>query len=81
MSENCDQALADIYRYLDSELTWWRRRKIRIHLSDCPPCQCGFDFERRLKIVIRQRLAEPVPQEFIDRLHDALTSERPAGDH
>lgn len=76
MSEYCDQALAEIYLYLDRELTWWRRRRIRRHLAECPPCMNGFSFERRLKVVVRQRLAEEVPPEFVDRLHAALRSEQ-----
>lgn len=75
MSDHCDKALADVYPYLDRELTWWRRRRIRLHLAECPPCKNGFDFERRLKIVVRTRLAEDVPPEVIDRLHEALRSE------
>jgi len=76
MSDYCDQALAEIYLYLDRELTWWRRRRIRRHLAECPPCMNGFSFERRLKVVVRQRLAEEVPPEFVDRLHTALRSEQ-----
>lgn len=75
MNERCDQAFADLYLYLDREITWWRRRQIRRHLAACPPCEHGFQFERRLKIVVRERLSEEVPQEFIDRLHGALRSE------
>jgi mycothiol system anti-sigma-R factor len=75
MSDFCEKALADVYLYLDRELTWWRRRRIRIHLSDCPPCMHGFEFERRLKVVVRTRLAEDVPPEFIERLHEALRRE------
>lgn len=76
MSEFCDQALAEIYLYLDRELTWWRRRQIRRHLEECPPCLSGYAFERRLKVVVRERLAEQVPPEFIDRLNAAIRSEQ-----
>ncbi len=76
MSEFCDQALAEIYLYLDRELTWWRRRRIRRHLAECPPCMNGYSFERRLKLVVRQRLAEEVPPEFIARLNAALRNEQ-----
>ncbi|MFP3914225.1 MAG: mycothiol system anti-sigma-R factor [Actinomycetota bacterium] len=76
MSESCDQALAEIYLYLDRELTWWRRRRIRRHLADCPPCLNGFTFERRLRIVVRDCLAEEVPDHFITRLNEALREER-----
>ena len=76
MSEYCDQALHEVYLYLDRELTWWRRRQIRRHLAGCPPCENGYSFERRLKIVVKERLAEEVPAEFIERLNAAIRSEQ-----
>lgn len=75
MSDFCDEALADVYLYLDKELTWWRRRKIRLHLAECPPCFRGYDFERRLRTVVRTRLSEEVPTEFIERLHTVIRTE------
>lgn len=78
MSEHCDQALAEIYLYLDRELTWWRRRQIRRHLAECPPCLKGYAFERRLKVVVRQRLAEDVPPELIERLRETIKGEMSA---
>lgn len=81
MSEYCDQALTEIYLYLDRELTWWRRRRIRRHLAECPPCFGGFSFEQRLKVVVRQRLAEEVPADFVARLNEALRNERTSLPH
>lgn len=76
MSDRCDHAVAHVYLYLDRELTWWRRRQIRRHVSDCPPCFDGFSFEQRLRVVVRQRLAEDVPAEFITRLRQVIDAER-----
>jgi mycothiol system anti-sigma-R factor len=78
MSEFCDQALTEVYLYLDRELTWWRRRQIRQHLDDCPPCMNGYHFEERLRVVVRQRLAEEVPNEFLERLNEAIRREQAA---
>lgn len=79
MTDNCDEALHDVYLYLDRELTWWRRRQIRRHLNGCPPCEHGYEFEQRLKVVIKTRLAEEVPSEFIDRLNAAIRAEQGPG--
>jgi mycothiol system anti-sigma-R factor len=76
VKKTCDQALAEIYLYLDRELTWWRRRQIRRHLSECPPCLQGFTFERRLRVVVRECLMEDVPPEFLSRLNQALHDEQ-----
>jgi hypothetical protein len=48
---------------------------IRAHLEDCSGCLKSFDFEARLQIVVRERLAEDVPDEFLQRLRDAIARE------
>ncbi len=76
MSEqNCDDALNNLYTYLDREADEATSAGIRSHLDDCGHCAQSFDFERRLKQVVRDRLAEEVPQEFIARLRAAIAKE------
>lgn len=72
---NCDEALARLYEYLDSELDDVTAEGIRSHLDKCGECTGGFDFERRLKAVVRERLSEDVPQQFINRLRSAIQKE------
>ncbi len=74
-SRECDDALTNLYRYLDREIEVTSVEQIRAHLDDCPGCLRSFDFESRLKIVIRERLSEEVPSEFIHRLREALARE------
>lgn len=74
-SRECDDALTNLYRYLDRETDVTSVEKIRAHLDDCSGCLRSFDFEARLKIVIRERLSEEVPTEFIQRLRQALARE------
>jgi anti-sigma factor (TIGR02949 family) len=71
----CDDALTQLYHYLDQELEASSLEMIRLHLEDCSGCLRNFDFETRLKIVVRQRLAEDVPLEFLERLRQALARE------
>ena len=35
---NCDEALHELYRFLDGELTDDGASAIQRHLDDCPPC-------------------------------------------
>jgi len=63
----CDDALTNLYQYLD--------REIEASTSDCSGCLKSFDFEARLQIVVRERLAEDVPDEFVQRLRDAIARE------
>ena len=71
----CDDALTNLYRYLDREIEASTTEVIRAHLEDCSGCLKSFDFEARLQIVVRERLAEDVPDEFLQRLRDAIARE------
>lgn len=75
----CDEALANLYRYLDQEMEEVELTRIRVHLEDCTGCLDIYQFEERLKVVVRERLSEDVPAEFIERLRAALASESAAG--
>ena len=72
---HCDDALTSLYQYLDQELEEASAAQIRLHLDGCGDCGPRFEFETRLKTVIRERLAEDVPEEFIARLHRVLADE------
>ncbi len=71
----CDDALTNLYQYLDREIEASTSEVIRAHLEDCSGCLKSFDFEARLQIVVRERLAEDVPDEFLQRLRDAIARE------
>lgn len=75
---DCDEALENLYLYLDSELDDISSEKIRSHLKVCHGCSGSFDFERRLKIVVRDRLNERVPDSLLDRVRQAIEAERSA---
>lgn len=79
MSRECDEALANLYQYLDSELDTATSERIRAHLDDCPGCLPPYEFESRLKTVVKSRLDEDVPEAFVARLRDALAEEKTAG--
>jgi mycothiol system anti-sigma-R factor len=72
----CDRALAEIYTYVDQEMTWWRKVRIKRHLSACSYCPQAYEFEQRLRIVVRERLGEDIPTDAMDRLREMLARER-----
>ena len=76
MSRECDEALATLYQYLDAELDAVSTKKIKEHLEECPGCDRPFDFEGRLRTVVRERLDEEVPDEFVDRLRAVIRKEK-----
>ncbi len=69
---NCDDALHELYTFLDGELTDDRRSQIRTHLDDCSPCLEVFDFEAELRIVIKHKCVEQVPDALRQRIFDSL---------
>jgi mycothiol system anti-sigma-R factor len=77
---NCDDALHELYGYLDGELTVERRTAIQHHLDDCPPCYEAFDFEAELRIVIARKCTETVPDALKQRIAEALRQETSSSD-
>lgn len=79
MSEYCEETIAELYTYLDGELTVEIRERIRIHLDECPPCGDAAGFEAELRRVIASKCVERVPDELRARILAACT-EDPAPD-
>jgi mycothiol system anti-sigma-R factor len=77
-SHECDDALTNLYLYLDREIEATTSEVIRAHLEDCTGCLRSYDFEARLKVVVRERLSEEVPAEFLERLRQAIAREASA---
>jgi anti-sigma factor (TIGR02949 family) len=77
MSHDCDcgDAQDQIYQYLDAELDEATATAVRSHLDDCDGCFDSFDFERRLKIVIRKCLTEDVPETLETKVKELLRHE------
>ncbi len=69
---NCENALHELYQFLDGELTEDRRDAIRAHLDSCQPCAEPYDFEAELRMVIRAKCQEKVPQSLVQKVRQAL---------
>jgi len=71
---DCEAALAEIYTYLDGELTDEKRGLIASHIEGCNPCFEAFDFEAELRIVISTRCRnDEVPDTLRFRIAEKLT--------
>lgn len=79
MSRECDKAAEQVYSYLDGQISWYKRWRVRRHLADCPPCCDRFEFEQRFLDVVHQKSAQPPPPELLGRLETFLR-ENGAGD-
>ena len=76
MSKYCNDALQEVSGYLDRELPTFTAWKVRRHLKSCNGCGAAYEFEQRLRVVIRLRLREDPPPEFLARLREAIDNER-----
>jgi len=77
MSHDCDcgDAQDQLYQYLDSELDSETATSVRSHLDDCNGCHDSFDFERRLKLIVRQCLTEDMPETLEVKVRELIRSE------
>jgi mycothiol system anti-sigma-R factor len=74
-SVDCDEAVHELYHYLDGELTEERREVIRLHLDWCGPCGGAAEFEAELRRVIANRCKDRVPDSLIRRVAEAIDEE------
>jgi mycothiol system anti-sigma-R factor len=72
---DCNDALHQLYQYLDGELTAARRSVIQHHLDTCQPCAEPYDFEAELRMVIRRKCQEQVPDTLLAKVRKALEAE------
>jgi mycothiol system anti-sigma-R factor len=73
-STPCEEAIQELYLYIDGELTEDKRSTIRHHLDDCNPCFEAFDFEAELRTVISARCRDEVPESLRTRIAQELGS-------
>lgn len=75
----CNETLRELYLFLDGELTDSDRDHIQQHLDDCLPCLEAYDFEAELRIVVKSRCFEEVPEALRARIAKALDREQQPG--
>jgi mycothiol system anti-sigma-R factor len=75
MSDPCEEALHELYHFLDGELTDTRRQLISSHLDGCSSCLGVFDFEVELRHVVAQRCRDTVPDALRERIAKAIGHE------
>jgi mycothiol system anti-sigma-R factor len=74
---DCDHAVEYLYQYLDRQVTWRRKVKIRRHLRRCGYCGGAYAFEEHLIEVVSRRCRDEPPPELIDRLRTLIREQGP----
>jgi mycothiol system anti-sigma-R factor len=73
----CEDAIANLYLYLDNEMSWPHRSVISWHLHRCEGCVSRFRFEEYLRVVVRESVQEEPREEVLDRLRAFLEEHEP----
>ena len=68
----CDEAISELYRYLDGELDAEKLAAIEAHLHQCSPCLEAYDFEQELRRMIATKSSEEMPGDLRRRIVDVL---------
>jgi mycothiol system anti-sigma-R factor len=76
MSDPCEDALHELYHFLDGELTDERRELISVHIEECTTCLGAYDFEAELRTVVAQRCRDTVPESLRARIAQAIRHDR-----
>ena len=77
---DCQEAVRQLYVYLDGELTDERRLQIAVHLDECGPCADAAGFEAELRAVVSSRCKDRVPDSLIARVAAAIAAEAELSD-
>lgn len=72
---DCSEAQDQLYQYLDAELDEETAAAVRSHLKDCNGCNESFDFERRLKVVVKKCLTEDMPENLEQKVRELIRQE------
>lgn len=71
-SEECQEILADLERYLDGECAPDLEHFVTEHLVACPPCMNRADFERHVRDLVARCCKQRAPEDVMDRLRARL---------
>ncbi len=71
-NHDCDEAITNLYLFLDNEMNEDEALDIAKHIGDCSSCGDAYHFEDHLRRVIREKLCEEVSDEMMDRIKQAI---------
>lgn len=71
----CHDVIAQLWAYLDGELTPERTEEIRAHLEMCERCFPQYDFERAFLAFLQKQAWTPAPARLRRRIFEALLEE------
>lgn len=76
---DCQEALAQLERYLDGELPDTTLEDVKQHLTACYPCTDRASFEEQLRAIVRRDCVETAPPTLVLRIREHLADLDTAG--
>ncbi|KQY59740.1 anti-sigma factor [Aeromicrobium sp. Root495] len=65
---DCNQALENLYLFLDQEIDTASCEEIQSHIDDCSSCLTAYDLERLVKTLVSRSCAEVAPEPLRDKV-------------
>ena len=66
---DCGEVIADVFLYLDGEMTGPGHDRIRQHLDDCAPCLRKYGIEREVRALVARKCGGDVaPEQLRDKV-------------
>ena len=59
---DCNQALENLYLFLDREIDTASCEEIQSHIDDCSSCLTAYDLEKLVKTLVSRSCAEVAPE-------------------
>jgi len=66
--DNCDEALQNLYLFLDHEIDTASIEDIQSHIDNCSSCLTAYDLERVVKALVSRSCAEKAPEPLRERV-------------
>ena len=68
-NDNCDEVIAHLFEYLDSEMTDNDAERMRAHVAECSPCLAELSVDELVKRLLRRSCTEQAPEHLRLRIH------------
>ncbi len=66
--DNCDEALDNLYLFLDQEIDTASIEDIQAHIDNCSSCLTAYDVERVVKALVSRSCSEKAPEPLRERV-------------
>lgn len=65
---DCEQALANLYLFIDQEIDTASCAEIQTHIEECTPCLGEYELERVVKSLVSRSCSEVAPEPLRDKV-------------